>query len=43
MGAEKTDKNDGKKVGLLYLLIDATVTPADSDNILSTSFQSQSR
>jgi hypothetical protein len=43
MGAEKTDKNDGGKVGLLHLLIDETITPADSDNILSTSFQSLSR
>jgi len=43
MGAEKADKNDGEKVVLMYLLIDATITPADSDNILSSSFQSLSR
>jgi hypothetical protein len=29
MGAEKTDKNDGGKVGLLHLLTDETTTPAD--------------
>jgi hypothetical protein len=43
MGAEKTDKNDGEKVSLLYLLIGVKIAPADSDNILSTSFQSLSR
>jgi len=43
MGAEKTDKNDGEKVGLLYLLIDVIIISADSCNILSTSFQSLSR
>jgi hypothetical protein len=43
MGAEKTDENDGEKVSLLYLLIDVTITPPYSDNILSTSFQSLSR
>ena len=43
MGAEKTDENNGEKVGLLYLLIDVTITSAYLDNILSTSFQSLSR
>jgi hypothetical protein len=42
-GGRKTDKNDGEKVGLTYLLIDVTTTSADSYNILSASFQSLSR